>query len=175
MYKTQLYHIMKSRFQRVQSKRKLERIVSGTRFIAKTEPCDKINHATTGEWVYGNIKTSYFNPQHILREWYKSGSLWVECDYVNHMRQGKYRSYYPNGKLWIDCTYVLNKRDGVYKSYFPNGKKSCEGYYRGGKKQGMYYMWNDKGDLIRHEEWAEGKCVTIYVDKLRNNPKTFYQ
>ncbi len=44
------------------------------------------------------------------------------CNYINGVREWKYKEYYENGQLMRMCNYKNGLRDGKFKSYYKNGQ-----------------------------------------------------
>ena len=55
-------------------------------------------------------------------------------------------------------TMILVK-SGPYTKYFENGTLECSGTYDRGTKIGVWKHYNNKGKLIRTEQWASGKMI----------------
>jgi antitoxin component YwqK of YwqJK toxin-antitoxin module len=55
-------------------------------------------------------------------------------------------------------TMILVK-SGPYTKYFENGALECSGTYDRGTKIGVWKHYNNKGKLIRTEQWASGKMI----------------
>ena len=55
-------------------------------------------------------------------------------------------------------TLILIK-SGPYTRYFENGTLECSGTYDRGTKIGVWKYYNNKGKLIRTEQWASGKLT----------------
>ncbi|MFN3444624.1 MAG: toxin-antitoxin system YwqK family antitoxin [Bacteroidia bacterium] len=55
-------------------------------------------------------------------------------------------------------TMILVK-SGPYTKYFENGTLECSGTYDRGTKIGVWKHYNNKGKLIRTEQWASGKLT----------------
>lgn len=55
-------------------------------------------------------------------------------------------------------TMILVK-SGPYTKYFENGNLECSGMYERGTKTGTWKYYNNKGKLIRTEQWALGKIT----------------
>jgi antitoxin component YwqK of YwqJK toxin-antitoxin module len=55
-------------------------------------------------------------------------------------------------------TMILIK-SGPYTKYFENGNLECSGIYERGTPTGTWKHYNNKGKLIRTEQWTSGKMV----------------
>ena len=45
-------------------------------------------------------------------EYYDSGQLKEETDYLNGKLHGKWLLYHESGQLWIECNYIDDKKHG---------------------------------------------------------------
>jgi antitoxin component YwqK of YwqJK toxin-antitoxin module len=50
-------------------------------------------------------------------------------------------------------------KSGPYTKYFENGTLECSGSYDRGTKIGVWKHYNNKGKLIRTEQWTSGKMI----------------
>ena len=50
-------------------------------------------------------------------------------------------------------------KSGPYTKYFENGTLECSGTYDRGTKIGVWKHYNNKGKLIRTEQWTLGKII----------------
>jgi antitoxin component YwqK of YwqJK toxin-antitoxin module len=50
-------------------------------------------------------------------------------------------------------------KSGPYTKYFENGTLECSGTYDRGTKIGVWKHYNNKGKLIRTEQWTLGKMI----------------
>ena len=50
-------------------------------------------------------------------------------------------------------------KSGPYTKYFENGTLECSGTYDRGTKIGVWKHYNNKGKLIRTEQWTSGKMI----------------
>jgi antitoxin component YwqK of YwqJK toxin-antitoxin module len=55
---------------------------------------------------------------------------------------------------------VIYIKNGPYTSYHENGQLYCSGYYTREVKTGTWKFYNEKGSLVKTEEWVSGKMVS---------------
>ena len=60
-------------------------------------------------------------------------------------------------------TMILVK-SGPYTKYFENGTLECSGTYNRGTKIGVWKHYNNKGKLIRTEQWSDGKLTKSTIN-----------
>ncbi len=65
-----------------------------------------------------------------LKGYYENGNLEVEGHWANGEENGIEKGYYENGNLKIESPVVNSKKDGVEKEYFENGKLKSEKLFR---------------------------------------------
>jgi len=75
----------------------------------------------------------------------------------NGKRQGIWKEFYPTGELKSEGEYLNSKQEGVWKFYFENQKVEIEGKYKNGKKEGAWYWYYPNGELLQEENWKNGK------------------
>ena len=118
---------------------------SDSGFTNKTEAKNQfVNKLKEGKWIeYVDIggfiaDTSFFKdssslnymltiyhegkPTGIRRLYYNTGTIWIECYYINGMGNGVTKKYDSYGRLFLETPYVNDSANGVQKRYYPNGK-----------------------------------------------------
>ena len=86
----------------------------------------------------GNIIYEIINSTGKRKDYYESGELYFEGEYLNGERNGKGKEYYENGKIKFEGEYLNDKTNGKGKKYYKNGKIKFEGEYLNNEK------WNGK-------------------------------
>ena len=76
----------------------------------------KINELTETNY-YKNIQEAYT----LNQEYYESGQLWEECNFINNKLNGICQEYYESGQLNTECNFINNKRNGLYQEYYDLG------------------------------------------------------
>jgi len=71
--------------------------------------------------------------------------LYMEGDYKNSKRNGKWSSWYQNGKLWSEGYFKNGLSDSIRTTYYENGNKRYEGFYKNGVKVGKWKFWLENG------------------------------
>lgn len=107
--------------------------------------------------------------------------------------EGPYRSYaeFQNGKLdgvWkitdrydqviFEMPYTEGKRNGTATWYHTNSEKMREVTFKDGVLDGMLFEWNERQDVIRQEEYYEGRKVvreTQFYEANKPQSQNFYR
>jgi antitoxin component YwqK of YwqJK toxin-antitoxin module len=92
-------------------------------------------------------------------EVYKDGILLAEgvTDEKGY-KQGKWKEYYPTGQLKAEGEYLNDRKTGPWTFYHLNGKIEQKGQYtKDGKPTGDWRWYYDSGNLLREESFIKGK------------------
>jgi len=76
---------------------------------------------------------------------------------------GIIESFYDNGHLQDEAEFTDGHIGGVQREYYENGQMKEECYQYFGKLDIHFKAWNEKGKLIHHSLWKEGKVVKVIV------------
>jgi antitoxin component YwqK of YwqJK toxin-antitoxin module len=79
-------------------------------------------------------------------------------------RQGYWKEFYPTGELKSEGNYIDSKQDGGWKFYFENHNNEVEGRYINGKKEGTWYWFYQNGKILQEENWSNGKLYGEFVE-----------
>jgi antitoxin component YwqK of YwqJK toxin-antitoxin module len=100
----------------------------------------------TESYYYESIKEACI----LQQEYYESGQLKEEYNYIDGKRNGLYQLYYESGQLWVKCNYINDKRNGLFQLYYDNDngnglqlKEQCN--LIDGKINGLYHMYYTSG------------------------------
>ena len=77
--------------------------------------------------------------------------------------------WHENGQLWIECDYLDGQRFGKFISWYKNGTKSQVSYWAYGLKSGPREMWNKEGRKIVYDYWLGGVRIEEYFNLLKTN------
>jgi antitoxin component YwqK of YwqJK toxin-antitoxin module len=83
-------------------------------------------------------------------------------------RQGLWKEFYATGELKSQGNYIDSKLDGAWKFYFENQKVEVEGKYKNGKKEGVWYWYYPDGEILQEENWSNGKLDGDFVEYDEN-------
>lgn len=86
-------------------------------------------------------------------QYHKDGSVLLEGNYVDGLREGEWISHYPDGTMWSKGYFLKGERDGKGWVYHPSGKLHMKGSYENGKKVGKWIVFNEEGIVIGEEEF----------------------
>jgi len=83
---------------------------------------------------------------------------------MNGLRQGIWKEYYATGELKSEGNYIDSKEEGAWKFYFQNQKIEVEGRYKNGKKEGTWYWYYPNGTLLQEENRNQGKLDGEFLE-----------
>lgn len=86
-------------------------------------------------------------------QYHNDGSILLEGDYQNGLREGEWISWYPDGTVWSKGYFRKGKRSGKSWAYHPNGKLYMKGSYEEGKKIGPWLVYDEEGNVIANKEF----------------------
>jgi antitoxin component YwqK of YwqJK toxin-antitoxin module len=72
-------------------------------------------------------------------------------------RQGPWKDYYKSGKIRAEGNYLNNNRSGEWRFYFANGKLEQKGKYLRGRENGLWTWCHENGRVWREEEFFNGR------------------
>ncbi|WP_163340937.1 toxin-antitoxin system YwqK family antitoxin [Desulfopila sp. IMCC35008] len=102
----------------------------------------------------------------VKKEFYDSGELKTETQYIDGIKNGLERNYNKDGSLQRETTFIDGEKSGIDKLYNENGSLLSVTNYKDNKKDGLerdYYIGENK---IMAE--------TTYVDGKKNGTKVLY-
>lgn len=85
--------------------------------------------------------------------YYRNHQKYMEGEFKNNQRHGKWTSWYKNGNIWSEGYFTDGKDDGSRVVYHENGKKFYEGKYKDGKKTGKWKFWDEEGRLTKETDY----------------------
>lgn len=75
----------------------------------------------------------------------------------NENRVGEWKNYYETGELMSQGQFVNDRQNGEWKFYFQNGKPEQVGNFNGGVAEGEWKWYFPSGNLLREEMYARGR------------------
>ena len=83
----------------------------------------------------------YDKNDQIVREvhYYEDGSVYMEGEMKDDVRNGKWTSYFPDGKVQSTGFFKDDRRTGQSLVYYENGNLWMDGCYRDGARVGLWY------------------------------------
>jgi WD40 repeat protein len=69
---------------------------------------------------------------------------------------GTTAEWYLNGEKKEESTWYNGELTGPFREWYPNSQKKVEGSYLQEVKQGRWTYWNDKGQVIKQEQFEGG-------------------
>ena len=124
----------------------------------------------TRKWENGNIKveSQYFKDiegkmvQHgYYKEYYESGKVEWEVNYLDGKLEGKSVEYYESGKVKREGNLVDGKLEGKWVSYYESGKVFIEGNIVDGKREGKWVGYDESGEVFDEDIWKDGECIEM--------------
>ena len=104
------------------------------------------------------------------KEFYPSGKLKSEQNYISGKLEGIGKGYYESGKLQWEETYKNGKLEGIAKGYYESGKLQAEANFKNGKKHGTLTVYSENGKIQYVETYKNGEMIDRKVydesDKL---------
>ena len=67
----------------------------------------------------------------------QDGSQWI--------RHGLFVEYYESGRVKSEGEYVDGKEEGIWRDYHANGRLAAEGVYEAGQEEGVWRFFGDDG------------------------------
>ena len=97
----------------------------------------------TEEWDNGNIKVEF--------QFYRAGESVI--------KHGYYKEYYESGEVEWEVNFVDGKLDGKGVVYYESGKVMVEGNYVDGKKEGKKVYYDEEGNITDEDIYENDVCV----------------
>lgn len=78
-------------------------------------------------------------------DYYEDGTVYMEGEIKNHLRDGEWVSYFPDGKVQSKGFFKDDVRTGKSLVYYENGNLWMDGYYTNGRKTGLWIYYDEQG------------------------------
>ena len=82
----------------------------------------------------------------------------------NNNKQGYWKEFYSTGELKAEGEYIKNKRNKEWKFYFKSGKIEQSGTYKKGKPNGLWKWVYENGQTEREENFLNGKEDGLLIE-----------
>ncbi len=92
----------------------------------------------------------------VSKTYYPNGKLFEEIDWKLGLKDGLYRAYYKSGKPYMECKMVNNLRDGFCLVYYPNGEPELEAFYVKNLRHNQWRYFHDNGELSHTLQYDMG-------------------
>ncbi|HOY33271.1 MAG TPA: hypothetical protein PKW80_15430 [Bacteroidales bacterium] len=87
--------------------------------------------------------------------YYPNHQKYMEGEYRNGKRNGKWTSWYQNGNEMSIHHFNDGVDDGEMTVFYENGKKRYQGDYSKGEQKGIWKFWDEQGNLINKEDYSK--------------------
>ena len=99
-----------------------------------------------------------------------NGNIKVEFQYFRDIagkvvQYGYYNDYYESGKVKWESNYVYGKLEGKSVWYYESGEVEREGNYVDGKRDGKSVYYDEEGNITRERCWEMGEEVDCPKDE----------
>jgi antitoxin component YwqK of YwqJK toxin-antitoxin module len=88
---------------------------------------------------------------------YENGSLKIECEYENGLKNGTFRTWYENGNKELEADYINDVPNGVFKKWYESGNLEIQLYNKNGLPNGSSKAWFENGQLKIEYYMVDGK------------------
>jgi len=99
----------------------------------------------------------------VKKEFYPSGKLKSEQNYINGKLEGIGKGYYESGKLQWEEIYKNGELEGIAKGYYESGKLQAEANFKNGKKHGTLTVYSESGVIQYVETYKNGEMINRKV------------
>ncbi len=86
-------------------------------------------------------------------QYHKDGSVLLEGEYIDGLREGEWISHFPDGSIWSKGYFSKGKRTGKSWVYHPNGQLRMKGSYDNGEKVGKWFVYDENGIVVGDEDF----------------------
>lgn len=97
-----------------------------------------------------NLKQGYW------KEFYSSGELKAEGEYLNNKRNKEWKFYFKSGKIEQSGIYKKGKPNGLWKWIYENGQTEREENFSNGKEDGQLLEYYDDGKIKTKGNYIDG-------------------
>lgn len=108
---------------------------------------------------------SFFENFHMIKriEYFESGKIKRESNYVDGSLCGEYTEYFENGKVYKKGSYECGKKSGEWITYHENGKKDEWINYLSDTEK-IFEVYNEQGKLEQYGRIVKGVAIEFFID-----------
>ena len=100
------------------------------------------------------------NQMHGKAVWYHdNGSLWIEAEYYNRKKNGKFQYNYNDSTIQETAFYKMDSSNNIVKHWYTNGLLKFKYKFKLGSKVGKWQYWDEEGNLIKEEWYDKGTLL----------------
>lgn len=74
-------------------------------------------------------------------------------------RHGTFKEYYPTGELFLQKEYVNGKEEGIAYCYGINGKPLTQFFYKNGNWHGVFELFDCNGNVYKRFNYDNGRLI----------------
>lgn len=89
----------------------------------------------------------------MFKAYWENGRIQTISFFHKNKKNSLWRGYFDDGKNFFERGFDDDKSDGVYKVFYINGQLKEDGHYSHNRKVGTWKYYNEKGDLIKTENF----------------------
>ena len=112
-------------------------------------------------------RTRIPSPKGLLTEWYENGQkaqegkvvVVVVNDFGKIVRDSIWTKWYENGETASVLDLISVPGFSQSSKWYENGQKMESGLFDGSKKEGDWTYWDENGQMVKTEHYAEGELV----------------
>jgi len=93
------------------------------------------------------------------RKYYENGQIWMEGNFKDGKKDGKWYEYNENGQIRKIVNYKDGKKDGKWTWYYENGQIEEEGNFKDGEEEGKWTWYYENGQIWMEGNYKNGKIV----------------
>ncbi|MDR1757690.1 MAG: hypothetical protein LBR51_01850 [Bacteroidales bacterium] len=95
--------------------------------------------------------------QGLWKKYDEKGHLLYEGTFAHDQPVGIFKYYHPNGKLKNESHFLQGTREVQTRLFHPNGRTAALGVFVNQQKDGTWLYYNDKGTLVKEENYKLGE------------------
>lgn len=88
---------------------------------------------------------------------YENGSLSIECEYKNGLKNGTFTTWYENGNKETEANFINNISNGLTRTWYESGNLEMELHIKNGIPNGFSKEWFENGQLKIEYYMVDGK------------------
>jgi len=99
----------------------------------------------------------------LCKRFYTTRELLEESIWHMDKLNGLYRTYFQDGKIYLECNYSEGKRNGKFTTNYLNGNKELDGFYTDEIKDSIWNYYDETGKVLYTLKFDLGKLLNPEV------------